>query len=132
MLRLALAIVVVSLPCASAQTKPARQKPSLAEMPRLAVGERLPLDRSVLFVPKGYVAPKSGRVPLFIHFQGGVRMAHGPSVDPVAPWQGAAFKLSRGGSFTTHSSNARSATRSAGPTTSADPSTGVRPARVVR
>ncbi len=71
-------IVLAGTVSASAQTtadSPTRLPPSLAQLERLAVGKRHSLDRNVMFVPKGYRVPASGKVPLYIHFQGGVRIA---------------------------------------------------------
>lgn len=62
--------------CAGAPAAPPlRLPPHYASSERRADGERIDLPLAELFVPRGYAAPADGRVPLFVHFQGGVPVA---------------------------------------------------------
>lgn len=54
---------------------PPRPAPMLAELERLARGERIGLPLAQLFVPQGFVPAADGRVPLAVHFQGGLNIA---------------------------------------------------------
>ncbi len=47
----------------------------LAALERLARGERIGLPLAQLFVPQGFVPAADGRVPLAVHFQGGLTIA---------------------------------------------------------
>jgi len=55
-----------------------------------------------------------------------------PAVDPVAPWEGAAFRVARGGSFSDTAANARSANRNNNTPSNANNNLGVRPAKTPR
>lgn len=59
----------------TAPAAPTRLAPSLEALGRQASGERVPLANAVLFVPEGFEVPPDGRVPLSVHFQGGVVIA---------------------------------------------------------
>lgn len=52
---------------------PARVPPGYREA--APEGERIDLPLAELFVPRGFEIPPDGRVPLFVHFQGGVPVA---------------------------------------------------------
>jgi formylglycine-generating enzyme required for sulfatase activity len=52
-------------------------------------------------------------------------------IDPVAPWEGAATRVNRGGAFSVTALNTRSADRHSGTPLLADHDHGVRPARVI-
>jgi len=54
-----------------------------------------------------------------------------PRLDPVAPWQGAAYRVVRGGSFRAVAQDARSAHRRNGLPSDVGALLGVRPARVI-
>ncbi len=70
-----LSCVLVSCGAPRHAGPPERLPPSLAKLERLARGDRIDLEHSRLFVPHGYAVPDDGRVPLFIHYQGGVTIA---------------------------------------------------------
>ena len=56
------------------RTRP-RLPPTLSTLQPRAAGERRTLPQAVLFVPDDLVLDASGRVPLWLHFQGGLRIA---------------------------------------------------------
>ncbi|MCB9879870.1 MAG: hypothetical protein H6835_19945 [Planctomycetes bacterium] len=64
--------------CAAPPTAPAappRLPSTLADLGRIADGDRLPLPDAVLFVPRDFTPPSDGVVPLAVHFQGGAVIA---------------------------------------------------------
>jgi hypothetical protein len=61
--------------CACRSAVPERVPPSLADMQRLAEGERVELPHARMLIPPGVRPDAFGRVPLAVHFQGGVEIA---------------------------------------------------------
>lgn len=79
---------------AAPQLPPPRQPPGYPAGERRAQGERIDLPLAELFVPQGYAVPADGRVPLFVHFQGGVPVAEESFVRFLRPGVLIASKLS--------------------------------------
>lgn len=67
---LALGLVASCEALPSSEQPPPRVAPSLAALPRLARGTRVPLASARMFVPADLVVPASGVVPVFVHFKG--------------------------------------------------------------
>ena len=68
-------VVLLMLSVAACGVAPPRPAPSLADLPRLARGERVELTDARLFIPDGFTPTVGGSVPLAIHFQGGAVIA---------------------------------------------------------
>lgn len=68
---------VVMTSCSTTTTAPhlQRLRSTLTGVERLAVGSRTALQDAQLYVPQGFQPNPTGRVPLYLHFQGGVTMA---------------------------------------------------------
>lgn len=85
---------------AACQAPPPRPAPSLATLERRAHGERVSLPDAELLIPDGFTPAADGRIPLAIHFQGGVVIAEENFVRMQRPGVLIASSLSgRSGAF---------------------------------
>ncbi len=71
----ALTSAVLTCGCRTASDAPPRLTSSLAQQERLAIGDRVALEHAQLFVPRDFIPGSDAKVPLHLHFQGGVRIA---------------------------------------------------------